>query len=377
MAKRKYEDETSSESASSSKFSYCSLPEVPERTFGRDVDPDRAAAILVTGNKWVNGTVLHYYFFDRDTDGQHVFLRDGSRVWRTWQGDEGQKDVVRSAFQQWQDFGIGLKFEEVDSREDAELRIGFMQGDGAWSYIGTYALNIGSNKRTINYGWDLTRFDGKDTALHEIGHAMGLPHEHQNPNAGIVWDEEAVYDALAKPPNSWPRDKTFHNIIRKIAPDTVQGSNWDPNSIMHYPFEAGLIKKPARYRGGLNPEAGLSGRDESWVKVFYPPLDQDDEPELKRFMPEQVAILEGEQRNFAIRPTATRYYNIQTFGTSDTIMVLFEDDDGELRYLTADDDSGQDYNARIRTRLYKGRKYVLRVRLYYSNESGGTTVMLW
>ena len=42
-------------------------------------------------------------------------------------------------------------------------------------------------------------------------------------------------------PNSWPREKTFWNIIRKIPPDSVQGSSWDPDSIMHYPFEAGLI----------------------------------------------------------------------------------------------------------------------------------------
>jgi hypothetical protein len=44
-----------------------------------------------------------------------------------------------------------------------------------------------------------------DTALHGIGHTLGLPHEHQNPNAGIVWDEKTVYTSLGGPPNSWPR----------------------------------------------------------------------------------------------------------------------------------------------------------------------------
>ena len=72
---------------------------------------------------------------------------------------------------------------------------------------------------------------------HEIGHTIGFPHEHQNPNAGIVWDEEAVYRALGGPPNNWSRETTFHNIIRKIQPDRVQGSTWDPDSVMHYPFE--------------------------------------------------------------------------------------------------------------------------------------------
>jgi len=42
---------------------------------------------------------------------------------------------------------------------------------------------------------------GFDTALHEIGHTLGLKHEHQNPYAGIVWDEEEVYAYTAKPPN--------------------------------------------------------------------------------------------------------------------------------------------------------------------------------
>ena len=59
-------------------------------------------------------------------------------------------------------------------------------------------------------------------------------------------------------PNEWDRAKTFYNIIRKINPDAVQGSNWDPDSIMHYPFEARLIKEPSRYQTGLQPQGGLS-----------------------------------------------------------------------------------------------------------------------
>jgi hypothetical protein len=44
----------------------------------------------------------------------------------------------------------------------------------------------------------------------------------------------------------------------------------------------------------------------------------------------------------------TRYYEIRTFGASDSVMVLFEYQDGEPRYLTADNDSGEDRNAYIR-----------------------------
>ena len=58
-------------------------------------------------------------------------------------------------------------------------------------------------------------------------------------------------------------------------------------------------------------------------------------------------------------------------------MVLFEDENGEPKYRTADDDSGEDYNANIRVKLVKGRRYILRIRLYYSWRSGETAVMMW
>lgn len=360
------------------KHSYCSLPPVPERVFALNVSPNRARLILRTGNKWVNGTVLHYYFFDQPSDGETVFFTDGTSEWRRWTTRDAEKDVVRQAFDIWKNLGIDLEFKEVDSRDEAEIRIGFMRGDGAWSYIGRGVLNEGLNERTMNFGWDLTRHSSEiDTGVHEIGHTLGFPHEHQNPNAGIVWDEEAVYAALAKPPNRWDRATTYHNIIRKISPDTVQGSNWDPNSIMHYPFEAGLILDPEQYKNGLTPTPGLSQRDKSWVMAFYPPLSAEDYEELKPFESTQLAIAAGGQRNFVINPNATRHYNIRTFGTSDTVIVLFEDEEGELRYRTADDDSGEDRNASLHVKLIKGRRYVLRIRLYFSEHSGETAVMMW
>jgi Astacin (Peptidase family M12A) len=352
-----------SKTSKTTKFSYCSMPQVPERTLDPNVPPGRARLIRMLDAKWVNGTVLHYWFFD------------GPKAWTT---TEAERKVVRNAFKIWKDVGIGLEFQEVSARDEAEIRIGFLRGDGAWSYIGRGILNIGSSQRTMNFGWDLTRRAQEvDTAVHEIGHTLGFPHEHQNPIAGIVWNEDAVYAALGEPPNSWDHNTTFHNIIRKIQPDTVQGSNWDPNSIMHYPFERGLIDAPEKYRAGLNPEPGLSERDKEWVRTFYPTLTPNDYTELKLLQSVPLDIAPGGQSNFVIRPDATRNYEIRTFGASDTVIVLFEDDNGELRYLAGDDDSGGDFNARLQVKLLKGRKYVLRVRLYYEDRAGETAVMMW
>ena len=55
----------------------------------------------------------------------------------------------------------------------------------SWSYLGRDILSdriAPKHKPTMNFGWDITR--DTDAALHEIGHTLACPHEHQNPNSG-------------------------------------------------------------------------------------------------------------------------------------------------------------------------------------------------
>lgn len=341
-------------------FNYCSQPVAPERTFERRVNNDRQALIRVSDKKWVNGTRLHYYFFKNSR----------------WRGTAAERDVVRDAFKAWKAFGIGLEFAEVNTPDEAEIRIGFQRRDGAWSYLGRDILDQGQNDRTMNFGWNIR--NDMDTAIHEIGHTLGFPHEHQNPNAGIEWDEEAVYADLAGSPNFWSRDKTFWNIIRKLSQSDVEGSEWDKDSIMHYPFEAGMIVKPEEFKSKrLIPSPGLSARDKEWVKHFYPPLSVNDYKVLKPLQSVQASINPGEQLNFYVKPVATRWYEFETFGNSDTVMTLFEEIDGEPRFRAGDDDSGEGFNANFEEKLFASRTYILRVRLYWQYKKGDFAVMMW
>jgi hypothetical protein len=355
---------------------YCSVKASTPIEIPAGVGAERASAIIVLGSKWSNGTLLHYYFYDDpQRDGEMVTLQDGTREWRTYVGAEHQRRIVRDAFVEWKALGIGLDFSETTDRSEAEIRIGFMRGDGSWSYVGKEVLDQGQDDRTMNFGWDL-RGD-PDTALHEIGHTLGLPHEHQNPNAGIVWNEEAVYLDFGAPPNKWKREKTHYNIIRKLESDSVQGSSWDPDSVMHYSFKAGLIARPEGYAGGLTPAGGLSARDVTWIKTFYPEIPSS---ALRALAPAQSQPLEvgnGDQANFIFEPEATRKYKVQMFGACDAQIVLFEDVGGEWRYLAADDDSGEDRNALIDVRLRQGRRYAARVRLKYASGGAPPSVMIW
>jgi hypothetical protein len=341
--------------SSGDRLPYCALPPQPVRVLPQDLPADRQRAIIVGAAKWVNGTVLRYTFFD---------------------GDEAQRNVVREMFQAWKDVPVGLEFDEVDDRHEAEVRIGFEDGDGSWSYVGRGVLNIGANERTMNFGWDLTTEYGHTTALHEIGHTLGLPHEHQNPFAGIVWDEAKVYEFFAGPPNNWPREQTFHNVLRKLNRAEVEGSEWDPDSIMEYAFPPGLIKEPAEYRNGIDPPGVLSAVDKEFANQWYP-AQRPGPRTLTPFESVPLSLQPSEQADFLVAPASSRRYEIATFGVADTVVVLFEDVNGQLRFLAGDDDSGEDRNAHLSVRLFPGRRYVLRVRLYWAGESGQTAVMYW
>lgn len=154
-------------------------PPSQPREFGPDVGADRVRAINSLANKWVNGTELSDYFFDQPADGDNVTMADGSVRFVPWTGPETQKSAMRKAFTVWADLGIGLTFKEVSSRDQAMVRIGFMAGDGSWSYVGRDILNQASDQRTMNIGWNLAA--DLDTGIHEIGHTLGFQHEHQNP----------------------------------------------------------------------------------------------------------------------------------------------------------------------------------------------------
>ncbi|MEU5180108.1 M12 family metallopeptidase [Streptomyces longwoodensis] len=357
---------------------YCSLVAAPDPAVAPGLAAERLGAFLSGRRMWVNGTVLHYCFFDGDDDGSVIAVPGcGRSRWVSWVGGEEQRAVVREAFREWRELGIGLEFREVADRSEAELRIGFQQGGGSWSAIGRDALPAGRGERTMNFGWDLTAPGERATALHEIGHVLGMRHEHQSPYAGIHWDDEAVYADLAGPPNHWSRERTDANVLRKLDAAEVNGSVWDPQSVMQFPFDPGLILEPEQFRGGVRPPGGLSPQDKEFVLRWYPPLPPGAPPALVPFRSVPLSLGPGEQAEFTVEPPETRAYTVGTFGEGDCVAVVFEERDGEPRFLAGHDDAGTPDNATLRMRLVKGRRYVVRVRLYSGWGSGETAVMCW
>lgn len=362
MAKAKTKKTTKDSKSAGADLYLCAQPLPAPVVLPDDLNPEREFAIRLGAKKWVNGTVLHYHFLDRTSTP-------------VWKWVEAQKKIVRAAFAIWKALGIGLSFVEVSDVSEAEIRIGCLQGDGSWSAVGTDNLRYSNLGRNMNFGWDLTTPWGKATALHEIGHALGLSHEHQNPKSGIVWNEAKVYESFSAPPNGWDHDKIFNNIIKKLDATEVQGSDWDPASIMEYPFRPGLIVSPKPYdTAGIGENVVLSASDKDWVKRWYPTVVA---PALINVMQfERLESAPGSQTDFAFTPAATRKYRIQTVGDGDCLLVVFEIRDGEPRHLIAQDDSGVDENLTLKVKLVKGRNYILRVRVNFTNSVEGVGLLL-
>jgi hypothetical protein len=155
---------------------------------------------------------------------------------------------------------VGLHISRVTDPKDANVRISFDQNGGAWSLVGTDCLHE-KTKPTMNLGW----FDVA-TVMHEWGHTLGMIHEHQNPSGNTIkWDDSKVY-TWARDTQGWDKQTTNSNIISRYKSSQINGSLFDPQSIMLYFFPGSLTEN----NEGTHENLRLSGLDVTWINKMYP-----------------------------------------------------------------------------------------------------------
>lgn len=184
-------------------------------------------------------------------------------------GDNIQRKKVEEKAHIWeQHANVQFKF---GARIDADIRISFSL-PGSWSALGTDALlhwYYPKYQPTMNFGWLKSSTPDKiyeQVVLHEFGHALGLIHEHQNPNAKPNWNVFAVYRFFSGYPNYWSKQQIDQNIFRRYSPRGIDSTNYDPDSIMLYMFPGFLFMDGK----GTKTNFTLSQHDKDFISKHYP-----------------------------------------------------------------------------------------------------------
>ena len=209
-------------------------------------------------------------YFKGDQVNLHEYL-DQQRRWNknvlivsfVEGGHEIERGRVKETVKQWEACcKVRFKFEQTAW---ADIKVSF-EGGVNDSYIGKE-----SKGKKVSMHLDLGPDDSQDeynrVVLHEFGHAMGFVHEHQvSVNNPLVWDTAKVVAFYKLWPNEWDSLKTLRNVIVRYSKDELNGTGYDPLSIMCYEIPKGLLKDH-NYAIPANNE--LSAKDKLFASSIY------------------------------------------------------------------------------------------------------------
>jgi hypothetical protein len=216
--------------------------------------PDRRASLgadkaaLLKDARWTTGDIVTISFLD---------------------GDKQVIDKVIHYAQEWTSRDLAnLTLDFRLETDDTLIRVSFRY-QGSWSLLGTSCRQkTDRSQPTMNFGW-LTREtpdeEVRRVVLHEFGHAVGLIHEHQNPEGAIHWDRKAVTRDLSGPPNYWSPEQIEFNMFKPFAEAEVRATPVDKDSIMMYPIPQRWTTNG--FSAGLN--SNLSSDDRRLIHEVY------------------------------------------------------------------------------------------------------------
>jgi len=167
------------------------------------------------------------------------------------------KEIVAKRIQPY--ISINMVFVPLGNYSD--VRISFNPNKGSYSYIGTDCQFVSSASETLNFAW----FD-VGTVMHEFGHVLGLIHEHQTPFGNpIQWNVQELYN-WALNYAGWNKQDVDTQIISRYYDFQINGSNFDPRSIMLYFFPSSVTLN----NSGTVQNFILSPLDVVYINQQYP-----------------------------------------------------------------------------------------------------------
>ncbi len=154
------------------------------------------------------------------------------------------------------------------SSTEPMIRIGF-ENSGYWSYLGPDCLQIPRNQQTMNLQGFTTRTPDSEwdrVVVHEFGHVLGCPHEHQRKEIIDRLNPDAVYKEFRRT-QGWSDEEIRQQVLTPIEERSLMGASpADEMSIMAYSFPSTLTKDRQPIVGGSK----LSPIDREFFSKIYP-----------------------------------------------------------------------------------------------------------
>lgn len=200
-----------------------------------------------------------------------------------YDGEPKLKAFFAKVAQEWlpglslrMDFGREPNFRDCNG--PADIRISFSQKNGNWSFVGADSLRpeVVKNGASLNIETDGIPFDKlnrirlRETILHEMGHALGLVHEHQSPEAhcGNELNWPKVYDYYKR--LGWDENKVKTNFAQYYRDQRLRTTRYDRKSIMHYSLPEWMFKNGTKAQCYVPQPTEISKLDRTIVASAYP-----------------------------------------------------------------------------------------------------------
>lgn len=191
-----------------------------------------------------NGTQSSGHRNKRGVGGHTKFWNPGRTLKiLVFKYNEHSFEAVKNGAMKWLPY-ISLDFEFLEIDEEdiynseeflGDIRVNFQPlfNNSGSSKLGTDALTGTPHDASMYLGTDFSSPHYEWTVIHEFGHALGLHHEHQHPDAKIPWDREKTYDYFARAA-SFSRQDVDANVLplERIPGRTY--TPYDRQSVMHY-----------------------------------------------------------------------------------------------------------------------------------------------
>lgn len=188
-------------------------------------------------------------FTNRAVSVRNVYFKPGDTVYYSYTTPYPELiELAESILQTYFFPFVNLNYVRVDEHDSrVDKTYVFDKDDGGMKRSGS-CEGIGTQKSRIFVVATPNAKKFQGTLIHESLHSLGYKHEHINPqNNPIRWFEDKVYAFYSE--QGWPKKAIDDQIIKKLNPEDVIATDYDPYSIMNYKTNPELYYGTTIHRG--------------------------------------------------------------------------------------------------------------------------------